>query len=677
MRLRCSLGEAMGGTAGAAPAPADMPGISCGDPDDGGGSLRDVPQLRSPVPSPFNSTRTDSSLLLSRRAGSTGNPTRHVRSCRLQRGARTAGPAEVHDQGDSEGETEDASPRGDARAPGHSPAGVAPANGRVSFRRRRAGVSPSRHVRSFRSHRGAAWDMDGSEGERGAEEGAHMSSCGRGAAGAGLVVERYALSSGDSDDDESRATQPPPADRKRSPGRVSFRRRRAGASPLAHVRSFRSQTMWAGWDMGGSEGETEDASPRGGKARDLGQHGNSPEEMGPSKEHSSDWQGPEPAPADRKRSPGRVSFRRRRAGATREGGGGASPPSQVRSSTSQRGAATAERGECEDDAAAPPSGVQERRVEPKMQAHDWEALAASCIVEPSCTTSRAAVPYRRRKSAQALPLLHSTTDQLDPLHGETPATGGETPATSAGAPLFHELPPILITGVRYVVSESEAEATNQQEHFEYLSSEEDVDSSDDFEGRRSLMSMLRGQSSDSSSKTRGEKELGSKLALPCESSKVQQEEDWMTEAPETANEVPEISSARNLLAAASIDERYAFRPTCAGFREKFLALKKHEFAEDFWPEYYKDLDVAGMEARAQAALAVVVDTCACSRVSGECGLRERLLVDRFLANYFMDPDVFKADEDLRVRMVQGRYVACHVSQHPAPPCPLAPSSPGP
>ena len=269
------------------------------------------------------------------------------------------------------------------------------------------------------------------------------------------------------------------------------------------------------------------------------------------------------------------------------------------------------------------------------------------------TTSGAPVPYRRRKSVQALPVSHAA-DPLESLPGKTPASG-------LGAPLFYELPPIVITDVRYVISESsEAEPNHRQEQFEYLSSEEDPDSGDEEEGR-SLMSVLRSHRGDFSSKTQGEKEWGSKLELECKRSPMEEKRGPMEEEHKCMPKEPVTESTQPSLAAASVDERYAFRPTNPGFRERFLAMKKQEFAEDFWPEYHRDVDMAGLEARAQAALAVVVDSCVCSRVpaaAGGCGLRERLVVDRFLANFFMDPEVFEADEDLRRRMVAGRYLPC-------------------
>ena len=304
----------------------------------------------------------------------------------------------------------------------------------------------------------------------------------------------------------------------------------------------------------------------------------------------------------------------------------------------------------------------------------------------------AKVPYRRRVRLTQSPQINCAPvvrrlDSRERLSANEATEAAEATAstgrvlrdavrpTNEGVQtvLFHELPPILITDVRYVNSDSEvgAASSNRQDQFEYLSSEEGGDSEEDEMEHHELRRVLELPSTRPADKDKALLVDTDKMeSLVSKACREKEDATWV-QVHSLASEDNKLTNDESgegdfnpddmiCLEDRRLEERYAFNPTGAGFREKFLAMRRQEFAEGFWPEYYEDVNLADVEARAQAALAVLVKKCKCGTGALHehvcCGLGRRFVLDRFLANYFMDPEVFDVDQDLRALMMRGEYV---------------------
>ena len=593
-------------------------------------------------------------------------PSQHTRSFGSRRGLRLfrleeSMAAAFCGGDDSAGETEDASPPGERAVHQHGP-GV-----RVT----EVGSGPSQHRRSFGLRR-AARPLRFQDGKQ-------------------LGLAAANLCAGEDDSDEETEDASPRAEHRQGPrARLAEAGvgapREVGLGPALHRRSHgrsfrrcRASGTNAPEAEATREGEPGACPPKHRRSFRSGAGGHV---EGGSREVSGSTES---------RSHGR-SFRRCRASgtsapeaeATRENEPGACPPKHRRSFRSGAGDEDGSR-----QVSRSPESLENRG------AFDAKTTSASSPrgLNSSQQAGGAKVPYRRRASVtQHPPQTHCApvVQRLDSRErlSANEVTEAPEPLISTGrvlseavrpmnegvqTVLFHELPPILITDVRYVNSDSDvgAASSKRQDHFEYLSSEEGGDSEEDEIEHQGLSRVLELPSRRSDDKEKAlladTDKTQSFLSKVC---REEEDETWLqveSLSPEDHKLTSDESGEGNInpddiipLEDRRLEERYAFNPTGAGFREKLLAMRRQEFAEDFWPEYYEDVNLADVEARAQAALAVFVEKCKCGTGTLpehiRCGLGRRFVLDRFLANYFMDPEVFDVDEDLRARMMRGEYV---------------------
>ena len=292
------------------------------------------------------------------------------------------------------------------------------------------------------------------------------------------------------------------------------------------------------------------------------------------------------------------------------------------------------------------------------------------------------VPYRRRKSSMNMPAVADGND----IASQAPSGKDESiqeiqrlPAVERDQSfMFYELPPIMITSVRYVSQESDEAgderyaALHSQDQFTYLSSEEDDEDEHDFLGLdRELSSALREPNNstqlypsnrnrlDPASKS-GKKQLfpaaESQTAIPscfsCISGGTSETTQVMVDSI-----VPDFTATDNLeQCLVSLERTFAFAPMSQNFVERVHAIQRQQFAEDCWPEYSEDVGIAALDSRAQAAFAAAIAKSECASDQQGCtSACTSLRLDRFLANYFSDPDVFDVDVDLCIDMLKGKY----------------------
>ena len=271
------------------------------------------------------------------------------------------------------------------------------------------------------------------------------------------------------------------------------------------------------------------------------------------------------------------------------------------------------------------------------------------------------LPYRRRNSKQGQQALQADRARVMtsapvslgssvPTHGAEDQTrvGTDDEAIEEVRPVrrergdevttFYQLPPIMITGVRYVLSEEE------QDYFSHLSSE-DEDEGDEVAGLGRQLSEVFGQLPDSATgeddkKHRALIESGDDT-VDCRAVRRSKVEPMHSDVMMSAV-LPLDSWTRDAAELERIEARFAFEPQGASFSERFQSIKRHEFAEAFWPEYSVDVGFAALVERAQTAYMGAILSRRCPG-DQECSKTHAMLApDRFLAQYFSDPDAFSS-----------------------------------
>lgn len=289
------------------------------------------------------------------------------------------------------------------------------------------------------------------------------------------------------------------------------------------------------------------------------------------------------------------------------------------------------------------------------------------------------VPYRRRRSStnaraegnEPSPQARSAEEFIEEIQ-RLPAVERNHSA------MFYELPAIMITSVRYVSQESDDIADRRhaallsQDQFTYLSSGEDDADDDEFVSLgRELSEVLhqpntttRLYSSDQtklypSGKSEQEKRFPvDKSKKPIPSCLSFFSSETTVETQETSDSIVTDSSATDAMAQPLVyfERKFAYTSKGSSFVERLDNVKRQQFAEDYWYEYSQDVDIAALDSRAQAAFAAAVARCERrSEEEGCSSIYTSLRLDRFLANYFMDPDVFDVDADLCVDMLKANY----------------------
>jgi hypothetical protein len=316
--------------------------------------------------------------------------------------------------------------------------------------------------------------------------------------------------------------------------------------------------------------------------------------------------------------------------------------------------------------------------------------AAACEDEapaPVARTYHGKIPYRRRgpKALQAArPCAMS-----DSYEGTEEMPRRFPMQVTEQTTLYYELPPILVTNVTFVSQSDEERESAQrfsanQDQFTYLSSEEDEDQDE-------LCEMVRESSrtlglvddqdpqspsfKDATSRSKASKETqavpwGNNPSKYAIGDKLDAWEAWGGDEVQHAcsrdrNAMFEgatgaVSCAETKVPVAqplivNYQEKFSFTPKGATFIDRFDCIKRQEFAEGYWPEYKVDVDMDVIEIRAQAAFAAAVAKSECPSELQACKKKHNLYLDRFLENYFMDPEAFEVDTNLCVEILNGSY----------------------
>jgi hypothetical protein len=176
---------------------------------------------------------------------------------------------------------------------------------------------------------------------------------------------------------------------------------------------------------------------------------------------------------------------------------------------------------------------------------------------------------------------------------------------------YYQLPPIMISSVRYIVTDSDDER--------------------EVTGLGREMSDVFGQMLEAAAPRAKGHQLEDQVfhdALVARGGEVWEPEDSRT------NHVAELQR---------IEAKFAVKPQGASFFERFQYLKRQEFAEASWREYRADVEFAELVCRAQAAYVGGLLERRCRTDLECCSGHSLLRPDRFLADYLTDPGAYWTD----------------------------------